>query len=366
MQVAMLGPALDAMGGISSVARAWLDSRAMAEVDLTYIPTMTTAGGTRRFLGMAKRQAAFVARVAGGWRPDLFHIHTSSYVSFYRKLAYFTEARTTGAPVLLHLHGSDMADFHEAGGVHRRALVRALLEASAVVCLSEAMARDVTAWTGGRARVEVVYNPVDLGQFTSPPRPARDRPTVLFMGLIGQRKGTWDLLEAVPAVLQAVPGARFRFGGNGEVDRLREEVARQGLQESVEILGWVSGEDKLRHFAEADVYCLPSYNEGLPMSILEAMGDSLPVVSTPIAGIPEAVVEGETGHLVAPGDVAALARALSALLAEPARAATMGAAGRARAERLFDAEVVARRVVDLWTELSVPPSPAGAAAADRR
>ena len=361
MKVAMIGPALDAQGGISSVARTWLDTRAMDAVDMEYVPSMTTEGGRRRFLGMAAHEARFLARLAAGWRPELFHIHLSSYVSFYRKLGYFEAARRTGAPVLVHLHGSDMADFHDAGGVHRAALVRTLERASTVVCLSQAMGRDVAAWTGGRARVEVVYNPVDLGQFTSPPRPERPRPVVLFMGLIGQRKGTWDLLAAIPEILTRVPEARFRFGGNGEVDKLREEVARMGLGDSVEILGWVSGKDKLRHFAEADVYCLPSYNEGLPMSILEAMGDSLPVVSTTIAGIPEAVLHGETGYLVEPGDREGLAEHLSLLLADPEGRARMGRAGRARAEALFDAEAVVQGVIELWQDLvasrGTSPSP---------
>lgn len=352
MHVAMIGPALDAHGGISSVARTWLQTDAMSAVDVRYVGTMMSGPLPRKLAGMGVRQARFVARLARGWRPDVFHIHLSSYVSFYRKLTYFEEAHATGRPVLVHLHGSDMADFHDAGGAHRRALEWMLRRAAAVVCLSEAMGRDVRAWMGDRARVEVVYNPVDLDLFTSPARPARAAPTVLFMGLIGDRKGTWDLLEAAAMVRRRAPSARFVFGGNGEVEKLRGEVVRLGLTDCVDVLGWVSGADKLRHFAEADIYCLPSYNEGLPMSILEAMADRLPVVSTPIAGIPEAVIEGETGHLVAPGDCASLAARLGDLLEDHEARVAMGEAARARAELCFDAEVVTSQVITLWRELA--------------
>ena len=118
----------------------------------------------------------------------------------------------------------------------------------------------------------------------------------------------------------------------------------------MEALGWVSGDSKLEAFKAANVYCLPSYNEGLPVSVLEAMACGLPVVSTPIAGIPEAVIEGETGHLVETGDSSTLADKLTALLADPLAAHAMGKNGRARAERLFALEVVVEQLLRIWTE----------------
>jgi glycosyltransferase involved in cell wall biosynthesis len=117
-------------------------------------------------------------------------------------------------------------------------------------------------------------------------------------------------------------------------------------------MGWTAGPDKTQAFKSADVYCLPSYAENLPVSVLEGMAASLPVVGTPVAGTPEAILDGQTGFMVEPGDREALTDRLIRLLLDPRLRAQMGAAGRARAEEHFDNEVVVGRLVALWRELS--------------
>lgn len=349
--VAMIGPDLDAQGGIATVARTWLGARAMEGVRVDYVGTMREAPAARKAAIVAARQARFVARLATGWRPELFHVHLSYFSSFYRKLAYFEEALATGRPVVAHIHAPDLAAFHDASRVHAAAMSWMFRRAARVVVLSRAMAGQVRAWTGDSARLEVLYNPVDLARFACPPRPPTSTPTVLFMGELGDRKGTWDLVATIPRVLERTPGARFRFGGNGDIDRLRAEAARLGVTDRVEVLGWVTGDELVRQYAGSDVYCLPSYSEGLPMSILEAMGATLPVVATPIAGVPEAVDEGVTGLLVEPGDRDALADRLARLLADPALRSAMGSAGRRLAEQRFDVEILVADLRRIWAEV---------------
>ncbi len=119
------------------------------------------------------------------------------------------------------------------------------------------------------------------------------------------------------------------------------------------MLGWIAGEDKVRAFERAAIYCLPSYSEGLPVSVLEAMAAGLPVVSTAIAGTPEAVAEGENGFLIVPGDRAALADRLIRLARDPSLRSGMGGAGRAIAEERFGSEAIAARLRKLWESVFV-------------
>lgn len=349
--VAMIGPDLDARGGISTVARAWLDSPSLSGVKVDYVGTMRDGRTLPKAARMAARQARFVARLARGWRPQLFHVHLSYFTSFYRKLAYVQEARATGAPVVLHIHAPDLGAFHDAARIHAAAMRFLFQQADRVVALSQSMAAEVRTLAGPDVRLDVLYNPVVLEQFACAPRAATDTPTVLFMGELGQRKGTWDLVQAIPHVLAAVPGARFRFGGNGDEARLRQEIAALGIEASVDVLGWVGMDKKKAAYDSADIYCLPSYQEGLPMSILEAMGSGLPCVSTPIAGIPEAVRDQETGLLVDPGDVPALTAALTRLCADPGLRRRMGTAGRRFAEERFDVDHVVLQLRDIWDDV---------------
>ncbi|MCB9763347.1 MAG: glycosyltransferase family 4 protein [Alphaproteobacteria bacterium] len=352
MRVAMIGPKLSAKGGIASLARTFIESEALADVEVRYFGTVGDGSAARRLAQVARSEARLAATLARGWRPDLFHIHVADGMSFYRKVFYLEQARALGVPVILHNNFAHLETLVERSPLHAGLVRHAYSTATQVHVVSHDMARQIAAWTDGRATIRVLFNPVSVDEFHAPAggRGPKASPTVLFMGYVGDRKGVFDLVAAWPAVLKRLPRARLVIGGNGELDRLRADISRLGLERSVEVLGWISGERRMQAFAEADLYCLPSYAEGQPVSVLEAMASGLAVVSTTVDGIPDAIVEGETGFMVEPGDREALAGRLGELLSDPGLRDRMGAAGRARVEQVFDAEVLSTTLRGYWAE----------------
>ena len=351
LRVGMIGPGLDVPGGMTAVHRTWLRSRAFDGVDVDYFETMGEGTFLEKLGKNILGQSRFVQKLATGYRPDIFHIHVADRRSFYRKLAYFEEAKLTGVPVVVHIHGAVFEAFYDAHPANAVAVNRMFARADKVLVLHQKIYDKSVKWAGSADHVEILYNPVELDVFgEAEPRPPDRPPTVLMMGEIGERKGAFDLIEAIPTVLQAVPNAFFRFAGNGETDALQARADDLGIAAHVDVMGWTAGEDKTRAFQTADVYCLPSYAENLPVSILEAMAARLPVVGTPVAGTPEEIIEGETGFMIEPGDRPEMAERLVRLLKDPELRAEMGAAGRLRAEAHFDNEVVCTRLIGLWRE----------------
>jgi glycosyltransferase involved in cell wall biosynthesis len=138
---------------------------------------------------------------------------------------------------------------------------------------------------------------------------------LLFLGKIGHRKGIFDLIEVLAENRSVYEGRlELIIGGNGDIKKLEKVIIERGLESIVKYEGWVSGEKKQWLFSECDVYILPSYNEGLPLSILEAMSYGLPIISTCVGGIPEIVFDGENGFLITPGNKKEIDLLLSNLL----------------------------------------------------
>jgi len=345
----MIGPGLDVPGGMTAVHRTWLRSQAFQSVEVEYFESMGEGSFLEKVGKNLLGQSRFIRALAMGYRPDVFHIHVADRRSFYRKLAYFEEAMLTGVPVVVHIHGAVFEAFHDAHPANSTAIRHMFSRASAVLVLHQKIFDKSVKWAGDSGRVEILYNPVELDAFDPPrSRPTDHPPTVLMMGEIGERKGAFDLAEAIPTVLEHVPDAQFRFAGNGETDKLQAQVDALGITDHVDVMGWTAGEDKIEAFQTADVYCLPSYAENLPVSVLEAMAARLPVVGTPIAGTPEEIIEGETGFMVEPGDQNAIAERLVRLLSDESMRQKMGLAGRTRAEEHFDNEVVCNRLIGIW------------------
>src|SRR5690606_20518716 len=155
-----------------------------------------------------------------------------------------------------------------------------------------------------------------------------------------QEKGAYDLIDAMARITRSHPSVQLLLGGDGDLQEAAERAKQLGVQDSVKLLGWVTGERKANLLSSASVFCLPSYNEGLPMSLLEAMASGLPVVTTPVGGIPEAVTDGREGYLVEPGDVGSLADKLRALIDNRILAREMGQEARKKALEKYSVERV--------------------------
>ncbi len=298
---------------------------------------------------------------------DVAHIHSALApgVTVARAGLLAAAARTRGARVLLHAH-SGKVELWLRGSV-RRGLARiALAPVDRTVAVSEG-SRRALAETLGNGRVTLQRNWVDTRMFS--PRRARraaggEPVRVLYAGVVSARKGLLDLFAASRILSERGVGHEVVVAGGvpDEGPRFAAEV-RSGAPPGVRFLGPQPRERMPSVYRKADVFCLPSWWEAFPLSLLEAMACGLPVVATGVGDVPVAVRDGQTGFLVRPREPVALAGALERLVTDPEARRAMGKAGRQRAVRDFGARRGRGALDDLYRERtgeakpSFPPRP---------
>jgi glycosyltransferase involved in cell wall biosynthesis len=185
--------------------------------------------------------------------------------------------------------------------------------------------------------------------------PARDETPplrLLYLGMLSEPKGAFDLIRAVAAMpATAREALRLIMAGHGEVEKARELVRGQGLGDTIAIRGWVDPAQRDALFGDVHGLVLPSHFEGMPMSLLEAMSWELAVIATPVGAIPDVIVDGENGLLVPVADTAALAAAMLRLLEDPALRQRLAAEGK-RSVEPFSPDVYAQRLTRLYRGLT--------------
>ena len=289
-----------------------------------------------------------LAAAAGGMRLAL-HAHLSVQ-GFWRDAALVGVALTLRCPVLIQLHGRGFERFYDECEGLTRALVRAMLERAASVLVPTESLKSWVRATARQAEVACLPNPVAV----EPPAKDPARPNlVLFLGHMAPDKGVFDLLEALAAVSVDVPDLRLVCAGDGDRVAVARYAERLGIAELVKFTGWVGPSGKRALFEAAAVLAAPSYDAALPMSMLEAMAAGVPVAAAAVGGIPEVIVDGVSGMLVAPGDSASLARTLRTLLADHALAARLGNAARESVRLHHSAERALPRLEELYAALGV-------------
>ncbi|MGH3978649.1 MAG: glycosyltransferase family 4 protein [Pseudonocardiaceae bacterium] len=305
-----------------------------------------------RILAFGCGAVAFLLALATK-RPDLVHLHTASYGSFARKATLAWIAAAARVPVVLHIHGAEFSLFHERAPRSLKTVIRATLtRAKVVVALGDCWAQRLRA-IAPEAHVTVIPNAVPLRE-AAPDWSGEEHVHVVFLGEIGDRKGSFTLLEAWSQIISdpwCAGTAHLTLAGNGEVERARRAVERLGLTSSVQVPGWLPPERARTLIGSAQVLALPSCNEGQPMAVLEAMASGVCVVASNVGGIPDLIESGTTGLLVPPGEVEALVAALRHAITDHDTRARLGRAARERVRTDFDAAVVWRRVDALYREV---------------
>jgi glycosyltransferase involved in cell wall biosynthesis len=278
------------------------------------------------FLAAFVRAARRAARDA-----DLVHAHW---------LPAGAVALATRRPYLVHLHGSDVELARRSPKIARAILRRA----AAVVCVSGALAEEARRLGAGDLVVipNGVELPAEVGEETDPPE-------VLFAGRLSREKGVLELVEATR-------GMNLVVAGDGP---LREQVPGAA--------GFVLSGELVKLYERAAVVVCPSLREGFGVVCLEAMAHGRPVVASAVGGLLDLVVDGETGLLVPPGDVAALRAAIERLLGDPELRRRLGAAGRRRAAERFSWDAVTRETLELYARYAGKnPDRGGSSSSPRR
>lgn len=278
-----------------------------------------------------------------------------AYVSMLKHDAYVAVAsgRRLGFPVVLRPEGAgatgDIAwQSWSRGG---RAIARRCKEADAFVAISEAVRGELIAAGYDPSKVVDLPNGVPIPDQPWSPRPGfASHPHAVFVGRLAPEKGLHALVDAWPVVRRSFPSARLTLIGEGpERPALEARISRLGLPDAIRLPG--ASTDTAAHLAAAELFVLPSREEGMSIALLEAMALGLPVVATAIPGNLKLVTDGLHGRLAPPDDPEALARAVVAQWSDPGAAAAMGRAARAAVAGRYSIASVARAHLDLFDRL---------------
>ncbi|MEO5378836.1 MAG: glycosyltransferase family 4 protein [Magnetococcus sp. DMHC-6] len=321
LRVMMAGPALTAKGGIATVVNNWIAAGVQSKIDLVYISTLSTTQANAGLIKLWEAGGAYLRVIWQTRQPvDVLHLHLSHKSSFFRKYIIFLWARLWNIPTVAHIHSGRFKLFYEGSSSWVQWMIRHCLEQSRVVFVLSDIWRQYVRGVVNNPNIFVLPNGAVPAQIVKPPMVGEKRVHLLFMGRLGAPKGTYDLLLAFAALFESYPQVRLTLAGDGEVDEVRAWVAQAGLAAVVAVPGWIADQQRLEAFEQCDIFVLPSYFEGMPGAVLEAMAMGIPIVATSVGGVPEAVEGHRNGFLVEPGDVTALTACLRTLIAdEPLR-----------------------------------------------
>ncbi len=347
MKVLMIGAGRDVRGGVSSVVNSYYDAGLDKLCELTYLPTMEDGSKLKKLLVAARARVRFEKLVK---ETDILHVHMSSDNSFYRKAVFIRKAYKEKKKIIIHMHGSTFDTFYkERCDEKQKKEVRDIFAmADKVIALSEDWKEFLAQYICKEEKIQVIYNAVKIPE---PYEKDYSNQKMLFLGRLGQRKGTYDLIEALSDIFQKFPDAHMYFGGDGEREQAEALCREKGIADKVTFLGWVRDTEKEKYLKECSIYVLPTYHEGMPMSVLEAMAYGMAVVSTYVGGIPHIITDGENGLLCEAGNVDLLEWKLIELLGNAEICDGIGRKAFQTTKKNFDMGQNIKKILEIYEKL---------------
>ena len=312
-RVCMIVQQRDVKGGIAAVTEGYYGSKLCSDYDITFIESYCDGSKFAKLKKFMKAYREFKKLLQSYERPELVHMHTSFGPSFYRSALFINKAASSGIPIVNHIHGADFDEFYRNASEKKKKKIRNIYgKCDEIVTLSDEW-KDMIAETTDADKIHVICNysiPQAKEEIEHIAEKRYNNHQVLFLGEIGKRKGAYDLPDVIASVCEKDPNAGFVIAGEGSAKEEVQRLIHKSCIDNVRFPGWVRGAEKKKLLTESSVYFLPSYQEGMPMSILDAMGYGLPIVSTDVGGIPKIVWDGENGAICRPGDKDKMAKAL--------------------------------------------------------
>jgi glycosyltransferase involved in cell wall biosynthesis len=286
-------------GGITSVIKAHQKGEQWKKFHCKWIETHIDKGDFLKLLYFCKGWILFILNLPF---YDIVHIHTSEPPSAIRKCLFMWWSKLWKKKVIVHFHAFSLET--TINGKYQKVYKYLFSHANKVIVLSQLWEKYVNETFHLGDKIQVIYNPCTTEIL---PEKYTKQNIILYAGTVNARKGYTDMIKAFAKIAFQYPNWEIVFAGNGEIENGTTLAKELGIDSQTQFLGWISGKDKDKIFKEASIFCLPSYAEGFPMAVLDAWAYGLPVITTPVGGIPDIAKDGENVLLFQPGDCDKLA-----------------------------------------------------------
>ncbi len=332
-------------GGITAVVNTHMKGEQWEKYHCKWIESHIDRGGTQKIFYFVKSAFQFLFIIPF---YDLVHIHVATYSSLIRKSYFFFIAKLFRKKIIIHFHSSTPDVIFEESN---KKMYRYIFSKSdLVLVLSDQWKEWVYEALGVRNNVSVLHNSVPSPVLENKDIQQRDK-SILFAGTIIDRKGYRDLIKAFAIVAPANKDWTLIFAGNGEIEKGIELASSLNISEQVVFKGWVSGNEKDHLFRTSSIFCLSSYSEGFPMAVLDAWAYHLPVICTPVGGLPD-IVENKVNALVYPaGDIQKLAEAIDLLIKDEALRRQISNESYKLSKTIFNLDAINKQLGSIYEEL---------------
>ena len=309
MKVLMIGVDKKAVGGMWTVVENYLDNKEFCKVtNLKYIATATSDCVIKKIIFSAKGLLKVIKSLLFQ-NIDIVHVHMAERGSVFREGLVVLLGKLFNKKVIIHMHGATIEDWYlSQNKLMKKIVVLILNKCDKFIILGELWKKFASTIIRDKNKIEVLYNSVkipDHNKYNS------ESKNIIFLGMLIERKGIYDLLDAISIIRDRLGrDIKIKLYGSDKEGNINEKIVERNLENLVEYCGWITDRDKELCFKEAMINILPSYNEGLPMSIIETMSYGIPNISTSIAAIPEAITNGIEGVLIKPGEIEKLGKSI--------------------------------------------------------
>lgn len=330
-------------GGITSVIKAHEKGGQWEKYHCRWIETHRDGGFLRKLLYVLRAFAQYLLLLPDN---DIVHIHIGEAPSALRKIAFMAYAKFWQKKTIVHFHSfsPDTTIKSRYSFLYRYLFTRA----NKVIVLSEYWKNEVKCFVPD-ADIEILYNPCTTEVAIDDD--VIKEPYILYAGTVSQRKGYADMIKAFSLIAERHPEWNIVFAGNGEIEQGQTLAGKYNIQDQTKWLGWVNGDAKDMAFRKASVFCLPSYAEGFSMAVLDAWAYGLPVITTPVGGIPDVAIDGENMLLFQPGDCQKLSQCMELMIDKDELRHSISHESKKLALTKFNINTINTQLADIYERL---------------
>lgn len=344
MKVLMIGPARSVNGGISAVVNNYYKAGLDKQIDLEYIGTMEDGSKCHKLQVAIKAFVMFVVKVS---KFEVVHIHMASDSSLYRKLPFIWLTKVFRKKLVIQQHGGNIKHFfYTECGKKRQQFIKMMLRKADTFLVVAPYLKDVFKDIVEKEKIIVLPNAIEIPKDIKSDYSKQD---LLFLGRLCKEKGINELLEVVQELKQEFPKLQLYLGGVWVEEELEKKA--KICDNFVHYLGWIDAEKKQEYLQKCNIFVLPTYFEGLPMSLLEGMAYGCACVATEVGGIPQVMTDRKDGLMIPAKDVQVLKDAIKELLEDIDLQKKIGMNARRTVENNYEIGKSVNKLVVIYKRL---------------